>query len=74
MPAIAAGLSQSDLCNIKALENDVLKLSDLLIPLSTAYTQSGDVSDVGGAPKKEEDEKSPRTIENEKSLDNQGGN
>lgn len=74
LPAIAAGLSQSDLCNIKALENDVLKLSDLLIPLSTAYTQSGDVSDVGGAPKKEEDEKSPRTIENEKSLDNQGGN
>ena len=49
MPALAFGLSQRDLVNIKDLENDVLKLGDRLKPLSTSYTQTG--SDSG----KEED-------------------
>jgi hypothetical protein len=41
MPALAFGLSQRDLVNIKDLENDVLKLGDKLKPLSTSYTQTG---------------------------------
>lgn len=49
MPALALGLSQKDLVNIKDLENDVLKLGDKLKPLSTSYTQSK------SAPGKEED-------------------
>ena len=33
IPAVALGLSQKDLVNIKNLENDVLDLSSILIPL-----------------------------------------
>lgn len=68
LPAIAAGLSQKDLVNIKHLENDVLGLDKILIPLSSSYTQSsGEV----GRPKLPVEEKSPKTIQNEESLDNQ---
>jgi hypothetical protein len=42
LPAMALGLSQKDLVNIKDLENKVLLLGEKLIPLSTSYTQSGD--------------------------------
>ena len=45
MPALAFGLTQKDLVNIKELENDVLKLGDKLKPLSTSYTQSKSDSD-----------------------------
>lgn len=69
MPALAMGLSQRDVGNVKDLENDLLKLNEKLQPLSSAYTQSGEV----GAPEKSADEKSPKTIQNEESLDNQGG-
>ena len=71
LPGLAMGFSQKDLINIKDLENDVLSLSDKLIPLKSAFTQSG--KDEGGAPQKEEAEKAPKTLENEKSLDNQVG-
>jgi hypothetical protein len=40
LPALAFGLSQRDLVNIKELENEVLKLGDKLKPLTTSYTQS----------------------------------
>ena len=40
LPALAFGMSQRDLVNIKDLENNVLKLGDKLKPLSTSYTQS----------------------------------
>ena len=39
MPALALGLSQRDLGNLKDLENDVLHLNEKLIPPSTSYTQ-----------------------------------
>ncbi len=73
VPAIASGFSQKDLLNIKDLENDVLKLDERLIPLSSSYTQSGSEtdSDEGGRPVKEQEEKAEKTIENEESLDNQ---
>jgi hypothetical protein len=38
MPSIAMGVSQKELLNLKELENDVLKLDKILIPLSSAYT------------------------------------
>lgn len=47
MPALALGLTQRDLVNIKDLENDVLKLGDRLKPLSTSYTQSNSGSGSG---------------------------
>jgi hypothetical protein len=66
------GFSQKDLGNIKDLENDVLNLGEKLIPLTSSYTQSSE-GDEAGRPKKEPSEKSPKTEQNEKSLDNQGG-
>ena len=47
MPALAFGLTQKDLVNIKDLENDVLKLGDKLKPLSTSYTQSNSEKESG---------------------------
>lgn len=74
LPALALGLSQRDIYNVKSLENDLLKLNELFIPLSSAYTQSAsdNSEQQGGAPKKTIDEKSPNTIEKEKSLDKGG--
>lgn len=71
LPAIAIGFSQKDLGNIKDLENDVLKLSEKLLPLSSSYTQSS--SNEVGAPEKSPEEKAPKTVQNEESLDKQGG-
>ena len=67
LPAIAAGTSQKDLMNLKTLENKVLDLASVLLPLQSAYTQSsGEV----GRPRLPAEEKSPKTIQNEESLDN----
>lgn len=72
MPAIAGDLSQKDLVNIKNLENKVLKLSELLVPLSSAYTGGAQASDSSaGRPELEEKDKSDKTIKNEESLDKQ---
>lgn len=48
MPALAFGFSQRDLTSIKELENEVLKLGEKLIPLSTSYTQSNSQPKDGG--------------------------
>ena len=45
MPALAVGLSQRDLGNLKDLENNVLKLGEKLIPPSTSYTQGAKEGD-----------------------------
>ncbi len=66
LPAIAAGLSQKDLINVKKLENTALEMSKLLIPLESAYTQSANPV---GRPSLPVEEKSPKTIQNEESLD-----
>lgn len=72
LPSIAAGIGQNELSSLKELENDVLKLRDVLLPLSSAYTQSSSSGEVG-APEKKLEEKSEKTIQNEDSLDRQGG-
>lgn len=71
LPAAAMGMSQKDLVNIKDLENNVLKLSEKLIPLASSYTQSGDGE--AGRPKTEDGQKADQTLRNEESLDNQAG-
>jgi hypothetical protein len=70
LPSIASGINQRDLINIKSLENDVLDLSEVLIPLSSSYTQSANPV---GRPKMKTEDKSPKTIQNEDAIDNQGG-
>ena len=72
VPMLALGFSQGDLNNLKELEIDVLKLDKKMIPLSSAYTHSkADTQDRPGAPEKKPEEKSPKTIQNEESLDRQ---
>ena len=78
VPAIAQGFSQKDLVNIKDLENDVLKLTEKLIPPSTAFTQSANGADAegNGRPSKEPEDKKDQTIRNEESIEQskvQGG-
>lgn len=74
MPAIAMGFSQRDILNVKALENDVLNLTEKFIPLNSSYTQS--TGPIGanpvGAPKKTDDEKAPQTLKNDESANNTG--
>lgn len=62
LPAIAMGLSQRDLVNVKQLEVDVLKLPEFMYPLQSAYNPTGEGP---GRPKKALDEKSEKTIQNE---------
>jgi hypothetical protein len=69
LPALAMGLSQRELGNIKDLENDVLNLKEKLIPLSTSYTESGAGP---GRPELPAQQKSAKTIANEESLDGGG--
>ena len=51
MPAVALGLSQKDLGNLKDLENTVLMLGEKLIPPTTSYTQSASGEDGDGTSK-----------------------
>ena len=76
LPALAQGLSQRDLINVKDLENDVLKLSDRLKPLSTAYTQSEKDNtevDEGGRPALKESQKTEETIKVQQSKEQAEG-
>lgn len=40
-PILSLGLNQTNLADLKALENEVLDLDEVLKPLQSAYTQSG---------------------------------
>lgn len=57
----ALGLSPLDFINKAVLENDILGLTDLLVPLQSSHTQNGDPTDTGGAPKKSDDNISAST-------------
>lgn len=76
LPALGLGISQKDLCNLKELENDVLKLDESLIPLKTSYTQSNTATQVAdakvGRPQLKQEEKAEQTIANEQSQENTG--
>ena len=57
---------------MKDIENELLGLQEKLVPLASSFTQSG--NEGAGAPAKKDGEKSDKTISNEVSLDNGGGN
>ena len=73
LPAIASGINQRELTSLKSLENDVLKLGDILTPLSSSFTQSSSSGEGAGRPEKKLEEKSQKTIQNEDAINNQGG-
>jgi hypothetical protein len=58
------------LVGLKELENDVLKLGEKLIPLSTSYTQPNSTPEDGDDTKKNSDEQNPEEDgENGKVID-----
>lgn len=74
IPAIALGLSQTDIISLKDLENNVLKLDEKFKPLGSAYTNSiPSTQNSPGAPKKDASETSNKTEQNQISLEKQGG-
>lgn len=66
LPGLAMGFSQRELTSIKTLENDLLQMGDILIPLQTSYTTSGSP----GRPTLPDNEKSDKTIQNIESQGN----
>ena len=65
LPALAMGLNQKDIVNVKDLENDLLGLRERLIPLQTSYTESSSSTGNGaGRPSLPDDQKSDKTIRN----------
>lgn len=56
-PALAQGFTQKEISDLKDLENDLLKLNEKLIPLSTAYTQSEGTGKTGNESITKEQEK-----------------
>lgn len=71
LPSIAMGVGQYELSGVKELENDVLKLHEILIPLNSSFTQSA--NNEGGRPTKTTEQKASTTIAKEESIDRQGG-
>lgn len=61
-----SGLSEMDILALNFLEEDVLSLSDKLIPLSTSYTKTGDDGKKSGGQEKDIDD---LTDEGEKTRD-----
>ena len=70
MPAVAMGISQRELVGLKELENDVLELGNILVPLASSYTQSSTKGEGAGRPEKDPSELSPKTEANEEAIDN----
>ncbi len=62
LPALSVGITQTDLFDLKSLENDLLDLPSMLIPLKSSYTQSGGE---GGTEALDDSEKTDKTIQNE---------
>lgn len=78
LPYIVNGISQRDFEHLKNLENNLLNLPDILIPFKSSFN-SGDKEEgvgsdkdksIGGAPEKELEDKSPKTIKNIKAKGN----
>lgn len=65
IPALAFNMNQSDLSDIKNLEQKVLKLSEIMIPLASSYTtSSGNPMQAGKESEVPDTEKSDKTIQN----------
>ena len=74
LPQIALGHSQSFILNSINFENEVLHLSEIMIPPLMSSTLSGEDilnrsdSEQQGRPEKADDQKSEKTIQNKESM------
>ncbi len=83
-PILSTGIDQTNLADLKTLENEVLNLDEVLTPLQSAYTQSGKTNAVTAAAAKsaeesteekdteESEEKTEEESKEEESKDNGG--
>ena len=71
LPGIAGGTKQADIVGLSIIENDILDLSTVMVPLQSSHTQ-GAATDKNGCPVKEETQKSDKTIANNEGA-NSGG-
>lgn len=68
LPAIAAGVSQTEFLSLNKYEEEILGIRDKLIPVQSSNTMSsGDGDSDVGAPAKDEDELAEKTIQNKES-------
>lgn len=74
VPALAQGFSQKDFLGVKQLENDVMDLEKLMIPLQSAFQTNGkDIEEKkSGGQEKPAEELTPKTIQNKESIEKQG--
>lgn len=73
LPQIALGQSQSSILATAHFENEILDLANLMVPLQSSNTQSGDAEKKtsekeGGRPEKEDGDKTDKTIQNKESM------
>ena len=75
LPQIALGHSQKSIIEAAFFENEVLHLSDIMIPPMSSNTMSNKNRDnnssnnnTGGRPEKTDEEKSEKTIQNQESM------
>lgn len=64
LPALALGQSQLEVMSSASFENSILQLNNIMEPLKSSHTQS---ASKGGRPKKDDSEKSDKTIQNQNS-------
>lgn len=69
LPAVAMGIPQKDLVNLKFLENELLELGEKLVPLQLSYTQSGNDR---GRPAKKLEDLDERTAQNKEDTQRKG--
>ena len=58
--AIYNGITQKEFLELLSFENDVMDLAELMKPMNSSYTQSGD----GGRESSKEEDVTSKTIEN----------
>lgn len=72
LPSAAFGISQKQLMCLKDLENEILKLEEVLTPLGKTENTGSELGDKGGAPKKKIEDKAGTTIAGEESKNKTG--
>lgn len=66
--SIVTGIKQSSFLDLMELENDILKLSEQMVPLQSSNTQSPEAAGANGRPAKAAGDKAGQTIKNEESA------
>lgn len=69
-PILSTGINQTNLSDLKALENDVLELDEILKPLQSAYTQSGKTNAITAQASKDAEKTTATDTESDEADEN----